>query len=139
MGLFGRSKAAGVTIRAEDLYEAVHHAMVKTVPSLAPTITPYGVMVLYLPTTALMLNLSGKSWSIGMLDTENFPQMTTRKTINTTFEATQTAELIVSVLERCANSYQSALDDPALTGTPEARQWFTERHTEVLAALMPNG
>src|SRR5665647_2989204 len=97
------------------------------------------VMLLYLPKAALMLNLSGKHWTIGVLDTENYPQMSTRKTIKTPFEAQQAGELIVFVLERCERTYARALDDALLTSKPELREWFTERQTEVAAALAAGG
>ena len=139
MGLFGRRTPAGITITADELYQAIHETLVKEVPSLAPTLTPYGVMLLYLPKAALMLNLSGKHWTIGVLDTENYPQMSTRKTIKTPFEAQQAGELIVSVLEECERTYARALDDALLTSKPELREWFTERQTEVAAALAAGG
>lgn len=85
MGLFGRHQRAGVTITADELYRVIHEILVSKAPSLAPTVTPYGVMVLYLPTTALVLNLSGKHWSIGVFGTENYPTLTQRKTVPTPF------------------------------------------------------
>jgi hypothetical protein len=126
MGLFRRrSTSEPLTITAEELYEAIHGALVSKVPSLAPTITPFGLMLLYLPDTALILNASAA------------PDLTLLSTIDTGIAPLDTADLIVSVLERCHETYSKAVNDPAVSGKEDAREWFAIRRDEVGRALTP--
>jgi hypothetical protein len=138
MGLFRRrSTSEPLTITAEELYEAIHGALVSKVPSLAPTITPFGLMLLYLPDTALILNLSDKHWAIAMYDASAAPDLTLLSTIDTGIAPLDTADLIVSVLERCHETYSKAVNDPAVSGKEDAREWFAIRRDEVGRALTP--
>ena len=140
MGLFRRNRAAQqpMTIAADDLYEAARDALAGKVPSLEPTITPFGVMLLFLPTTALVLNLPGEHWTIGMYETSNGPELVLVRTISTTITALDMGELIVSVLERCNKTYADVLKDPAFADSEAFRQWITVRRDEVAQALMPS-
>lgn len=134
MGLFGRRAPRALTITA-DVYQSVHELLVGKVPSLASTVTPYGVLLLVLPDTALMLNYSGPRWSVAVMDVSEFPQMTTPSAADTPYAGAQVAELVVDVLERCAGMYDEALAIPVVADDSDRREWFTDRRAEVLAAL----
>ena len=140
MGLLRRNRSAQqpIAITADDLYEAAHHVLVAKAPSLVPTITPFGVMVHFLPTTALVLNLSGEHWAIGMYETSNAPKLVHVRTISTTITALDTGELIVSVLERCNETYADVLKNPAFAADEAFREWITVRRDEVVQSLTPN-
>lgn len=121
-----------MTIRADDLYAAIQEVLAVQVPLLAPTTTQFGVMLLYTPTTALMLNLSGPRWEIGMYDVAGDELRHTR-TVATEHGFADYGALIVDVLERCRRTYTSAIGSPEFP--EEIKEWFTERLAQVDAAL----
>lgn len=72
----------------------------------------------------------------GVLDRRTFPQMSTRRMIDSWLEPMQTCELIVSVLEDATATYGCA-GHPAPTGTFDPRHWLSERRYGLSAALTP--